>query len=317
MLLACSSNETATISSDISANSAENCSDLVDNNGDTKVDCNDPLCFSSAECKLLEVPAEHQEYETVLVEKGSFWMGCLREKDGNCDTDAVPQFKATVSHNFVIMKTEVTQGLYRSITGTSVSRFKNCGLDCPVEKVSWFSAIKFANQLSEREGLTKCYTFGQGGNNWPQWDQKCTGWRLPTEMEWALAARDPEAKSFSKRGNIGQCSGGETCADVAWTSENSQAKTHPVCTKQPNARGLCDMSGNVWEWVWDFFAVYDGTEKSDSRGPETGEENVVRGGSWDDLSKYAHTSSRDYGYNSKHGYDNYGFRLVRTVSKSE
>ena len=196
------------------------------------------------------------------------------------------------------MATEVTQGLYFAVKGTNPSRFTECGPDCPVEYVSWDDAISFANKLSKKQGLKPCYTFDKGDVVWDI--QTCSGWRLPTEAEWEYMARGGKETLYA---------GGTAIDKLGWIKSNSEDQTHPVAQKKPNAYGLYDMSGNVFEWVWDNYGNY--TEVAENPlGPKNGSERVCRGGGWNLGAKFARASRRMHDDPSmKSGF--VGFRLVR------
>ena len=209
-----------------------------------------------------------------------------------------------------MMKSEVTQGLYTKLVGKNPSKFKKkCGENCPVEKVSWYDAVQFANMLSHQEGRTPCYVIvDKKAVSWSA-GLACTGWRLPSEAEWEYAARGGQSTKYA---------GSNDVDSVAWYKSNSEKRTHPVCGKKKNGYGLCDMSGNVKEWVWNFYYEYSSLSQTDPLGPSSGSSRTFRDGSWDD---------RDGG--ERHGYPMHvpyrngwppsirsttlGFRLVRTA----
>ena len=220
-------------------------------------------------------------------------MGCL-PSDKKCDSDEWPRDQVTISHTLEVMMTEVTQGLFESVMSYNPSQLTSCGKYCPVENVSWFDAVVFANALSRTEGLSKCYRISGTNVNWS--DVNCSGWRLPTEAEWEYLARGGEEHLYSGSNSIG---------DVAWYMNNSGEKTHPVGQKQANGFGLYDMSGNVLEWTWyDFLS---------SSVPDTlgfGSSRMTRGGSWYNGANMARASSRSF-KDPAYSCSYLGFRLVR------
>jgi formylglycine-generating enzyme required for sulfatase activity len=191
--------------------------------------------------------------------------------------------------------TEVTQGEWQAVMGSNPSHFKNCGANCPVEQVSWDDAVGYANALSRREGLPECYA----GSTFT--GLTCTGYRLPTEAEWEYAARaGTTTATHADRGT------------VAWFSENSGSETHPVGQKQPNAWGLYDMLGNVWEWTSGWYDRYPSGPVADPTGTGAGLNRVYRGGSWRLNARYARAAYRDNDRPVNRS-NALGFRLVRTV----
>jgi formylglycine-generating enzyme required for sulfatase activity len=248
----------------------------------------------------------------VEIPPGTYRIGCTKSQRKVCDDDEKPAHDVMLPQPFLMGKTEVTQGLYEQIMGSNPSRFSDCGSSCPVEKVSWYDAVAFANALSEHLGLPQCYAISGENVTLPS-GLSCGGFRLPTEAEWEIAARGGQDLRYS----------GSNSADaVAWYLDNSGVKTHPVGQKQPNGYGLYDMSGNVWEWVWDW---YDSDEYqnrvalsgdnmtivSQHYGPKTGVHRSLRGGSFnlDSWNLRASYRFRDwFGPVFRFGY--YGFRLV-------
>ena len=209
------------------------------------------------------------------------------------------QHRVTLSRSFYISAHEVTQSQYKKVMGKNPSHFSSCGDSCPVEKVAWFEATMFANRLSDQEGLSRCYS---GSENNIRWNRSCTGYRLPTEAEWEYAARG--GKDWVYPGSF-------SAGDVAWYEGNSGKKTHPVGKQQPNAWGLYDIGGNVWEWVWDWYGPYSG-DVTDPTGPSSGSSRVLRGGSWSNRARGVRVALRG---SSTPGYrgTGIGFRLGRTV----
>jgi formylglycine-generating enzyme required for sulfatase activity len=232
----------------------------------------------------------------VAIAAGSFEMGSpSSEKDRGSDES---QHRVRLTKSFLMATTEVTQGQWQAVMGSNPSRFSSCGADCPVEKVSWFDAVKFANALSKKEGLRAAYRI----SGWSvSWDKSANGYRLPTEAEWEYAARGGQSHVYS---------GSNTVSSVGWTKENSGSKTHKVAGKRANAWGLYDMTGNVWEWVWDRYGNYGGSS-TDPVGPQSGDIRVFRGGSWSIKPAFARVAFRFRKFPDYRGND-LGLRLVRT-----
>ena len=236
---------------------------------------------------------------------GSFQMGCT-EGDSECESNEFPVHTVEITKSFMIMKTEVTQGLYEAVMGEdkNISTFAY-GDDFPVEMVSWFDAVRFANELSRLEGREECYSILESDSgteiDWIGFD--CKGWRLPTEAEWEYAARGNE--NFIYAGSNNQ-------DEVGWYSENSGDQTNRVRQKESNGFGLYDMSGNVDEWVWDFYGEYSTENQSDPIGPSTGSIRVSRGGGWLDVPRGLGVSDRFWLDPSDRLYF-LGFRLGRSL----
>jgi formylglycine-generating enzyme required for sulfatase activity len=187
------------------------------------------------------------EPEMVFVEGGTFSMGSVI---GIGDNDERPAHQVTVS-SFHIGKYEITQRQWVAVMGSNPSYFK--GDNLPVENVSWDDVHNFIKRLNSQTG--KHY-------------------RLPTEAEWEYAARGGrQSKGYTY-------SGSNNVDAVAWYGENSSNSTRPVGGKTPNELGIYDMSGNVWEWCYDWYGAYSSTAQTNPTGPSSGSYRVGRGGSW-------------------------------------
>jgi len=234
----------------------------------------------------------------VFVEGGTFRMGSIRG-DGRGDVAERPLHTVTVK-SFNMGKYPVTQKEWIAIMGVNPSYFK--GDDRPVEQVSWYDAVEYCNYLSLNEGLTPAYII-KGTN--VTWNRNAKGYRLPTEAEWEYAARggneSPENYTYS---------GSNDAKEVAWYSGNSDGRTRDVGMKKPNSLGLYDMSGNVWEWCWDWYGSYSGGIQHDPSGPPSGSNRIGRGGGWNNSAQFVRST---YRYSSPPATQGslLGFRLVR------
>ena len=245
----------------------------------------------------------------VEIPAGRFLMGTLAGEPGHQDGEG-PQHWVTISKPFLMGKTEVTQGQWRTVMGSNPSHFSSCGGDCPVEQVTWLDAIEFCNRLSDREGLSRCY---RGVYPNITWDRNCTSYRLPTEAEWEYAARAGSTTAFASGSIIRElrCGHDPNLDLMGWYCHNSGDRTHPVAQKQANAWGLFDMHGNVWEWVWDWYGNYPSSSVADPVGPSSGSTWVFRGGSWYYFAFFCQSAVRF----ANHGFpgSDLGFRLSRSL----
>ncbi len=231
------------------------------------------------------------DMEFVFIRPGTFMMGSpsnepKRDKDEH-------QHRVTLTRGYYLQTTELTQGQWKRVMGSNPSGFKNCGDDCPVEKVSWTSAQTFIQKLNQKEGTDK--------------------YRLPTEAEWEYAARAGTKTPFS----FGDC----LSTDQANYDGNypmpgcskGRYRNKPVAVGSfpANAWGLYDMHGNVWEWCQDRHGDYPTGSVTDPNGPSSGEDRVSRGGSWGNYARYCRSAVR-YGGSPDGRIYYLGFRLART-----
>lgn len=239
--------------------------------------------------------------EMVLIRGGEFIMGDNRGED-----DEKPAHKVKISA-FYMDKYEVTQEAYEGMMGRNPAKFKSAtGGNKPVERVSWFGAIQYCNMRSLREGLSPCYNLETLECNY-----KADGYRLPTEAEWEYACRAGTGTRYSFGNTPGKL------GRYAWFKENANKTSHPVGQKRPNPWGLYDMHGNIWEWCNDYYSEnhYQKSGGENPHGPSTGEERVLRGGSWangaESLRCWRRYSETPGFADVCFGYEAYGFRCVR------
>ena len=229
----------------------------------------------------------------VRIMPGTFNMGSPTSEEWRA-TDEV-QHSVRITRPFFLQATEVTQGQWKALMGANPSWFSSCGDECPVESVSWDDAVAYCNRLSEKEGLETCYA----GSTFK--GLTCAGYRLPTEAEWEYAAR--AGTTGVRYGDLDA---------VAWHDGNSAESPHPVGRKQPNAWGLYDMLGNVWEWTTDSDGEYSNTSVTDPLGSGDGSRRVIRGGSWGGAgARYKRAAYRGGGVPSTRDFI-LGLRLARS-----
>ena len=250
--------------------------------------------------------------DMAFIQGGTFSMGCTIEQAPNCNPDE--NLDEVTLTDFYIGRYEITQGQWESVMGYTQAQMRDLccpnntlyGLSStnPIYYVSWYDVIVFCNRLSEQQGYTPCYysdlgytqVFGKSGTNWslPTMgavfrDIGAKGYRLPTEAEWEYAAR---GGSLSKGYKY---SGGNVLSDVGWYDINSNNTTRAVGTKKANELGLFDMSGNVWEWCYDWYSssYYSVSPPCSPLGPTSGLDRVLRGGSWYDDIIFARSACRN------------------------
>jgi formylglycine-generating enzyme required for sulfatase activity len=228
----------------------------------------------------------------VYIPPGSFTMGSPSSEPERDDDER--QHHVTLTKGFFMQTTEVTQGQWKAVMGSNPSYFKNCGDNCPVEKVSWEDVQEFIRKLNRKEGVDR--------------------YRLPTEAEWEYACRAGTTTPF----NGGNClSADEANYDGNYPLDGCpkgsyREKTVPVGSFPPNDWGLYDMHGNVWEWCSDWYGEYPSGSVTDPEGPSSGSYRVFRGGSWLSYARGCRSASR---FLSAPGCrrDLIGFRLARTL----
>ena len=205
---------------------------------------------------------------------------------------------------FYMAQTETTWGQWQTVRAWAVAHgydLANVGAgngdSFPVTNVSWYQIVKWCNARSEMEGLTPVYTVNgsiyRTGDSAPDVNANANGYRLPGEAEWEFAARG------GVNTNGYDYSGSNDPDSVAWHNGNSGYTTHSVATKQANELGLSDMSGNVWEWCYDWTPGYEGSFR------------VYRGGGWGNYAHHCRVDFRNSFYPSHSDY-NFGFRVARS-----
>ncbi len=244
-----------------------------------------------------DAPLGKVAFDLVSVEPGTYTVG---SREGEGDSDERPRHAVELTRGYQLGVVPVTQALWHAVTGKRPSRFK--GGERPVEQVSWHDAVGFCNGLSERFGLSPAYRLSGESVSC---DFDAPGFRLPTEHEWEVGARAGTEQVYA---------GSDSLDEVGWYRDNSGDETHAVGQKQANGWGLHDMSGNVWEWCWDWYGGYpDGTVR-DPRGPQSGAVRVRRGGAWDDSPQNARVAYRSR-FPPVYRFNALGVRLARTIPR--
>jgi formylglycine-generating enzyme required for sulfatase activity len=258
---------------------------------------------------------------------------------GSFQRDATATNISVITQAYRMSAHEITRAQFLAVMGTDPSDISySSGTTDPVQMVNWYHAIAFCNKLSIAEGLTPVYDVAtvsdwaglayasiptSDNTDWnaatANWE--ANGYRLPTEMEWMWAAMGATADRSNGYTGTGinttgyakafaGSTGSNAIGDYAWYSVNSGNKTHAAGTKIANELGLYDMSGNVWEWTWDWYATHPTGTQTDYRGAASGTRRVVRGGSWGSSATGCTVAIRGSG--SPYSRDfSVGFRVVR------
>jgi len=249
---------------------------------------------------------------------------------GTFQRDAI-ETNTSVVTAFRIGQHEITRAQYVAVMGAGSDPSDTTysgGPDDPVQRVNWYQAIAFCNKLSLAESLEPAYAVS--GVDFATltyadipvtssaiWDAatadwSASGYRLPTEMEWIWAAIGATAGTTGYAKAFSGSTGSNAVGDFAWTYENSQVnnKTQPVGTKLANELGLFDMSGNVWEWTWDWHGEYPAGAVTNYRGAEPSGLRIAHGGSWFNDASFATPAFRHHSSPDSQNH-RIGFRVVR------
>ena len=288
--------------------------------------CGFAACDSDSEN---EIPiSEDIPFEMVSINGGSFTMGSNDAAGAAACIAPFPTRRVTVD-SFYMGKYQVTQGHYTSVMETNPSYFYGAYIpagvnvhNLPVERVSWYNAVEFCNRLSALDVFDPAYNIDKENKDPANTDEADTvkwtvtiipganGYRLPTEAEWEYACRAGTDTAYNTGEEINDTTG--------WYSGNSGGRTHEAGKKPPNAWGLCDMHGNVWEWCWDY-VTYGGdnyyenpTTDTNPPGLSSGNRRAERGGSWRSPQNRVRSSYRER-YQPQNSGNDLGFRVIRPI----
>jgi formylglycine-generating enzyme required for sulfatase activity len=265
-----------------------------------------PSIISKVLVLMLVVFAEHLQSQPpkeitnsigmklVLIPKGTFMMGSPKSEEERQDDET--QHEVTIGKDYYLGVYEVTQAQYEKVMGKNPSYFQgaivgNENADLPVDNVSWDDVVEFCKKLSDL----------------PEEKKAGRMYRLPTEAEWEYACRAGSKTAYSFDDEEG------LLPEYGWFSRNSSRRTHTVGLLEPNAWGLHDMHGNVWEWCSDWYEEYPKGAVSDPTGPKEGSDRVIRGGSWDYEAAHCRSANRN-GRDPSFRFDYYGFRVALSSS---
>lgn len=225
------------------------------------------------------------------IPSGTFLMGSPTNEYERDDTEV--QHEVALSRGYYMGVTEVTQGQWKAVMGNNPSSFKDCGHDCPVEYVSWDDVQAFIRRLNQKEGTNR--------------------YRLPTEAEWEYACRAGTDTFFYTGGCLTTSEANYDGKYPLFGCEkgDSRRSTVKVGSFSPNAWGLHDMHGNVWEWCEDWYGDYPSGAVTDPKGPSSGSIRVSRGGSCYSNAEYCRSAYRIRDVRG-HRVSYLGFRLAGT-----
>jgi formylglycine-generating enzyme required for sulfatase activity len=314
-------------------------SNIASNNiASTHTDTNPPAGAGFYRLVMTTVTPPPSTNTMVLIPAGSFSMGNALSASGDGNSDELPVHTVNVSA-FYMDKYEVTKALWDEVAmwaaanGYDINAASASGkaANHPVHYVTWYSMVKWSNARSQKEGLTPCYTVSgavmKTGTANPDCNFAAGGYRLPTEAEWEKAARGGLSGTRFPWGDTITHSQANYYSDASYAYDVSPTRgfhptyatgsspySSPVGSFAPNAYGLYDMAGNMFEWCWDLYSssYYASSPSSDPRGASSGSDRVGRGGGWVNVAIYARTAFRDGGGPGYFGGVGLGFRCVRS-----
>ncbi|MDR0320922.1 MAG: SUMF1/EgtB/PvdO family nonheme iron enzyme [Treponema sp.] len=266
-----------------------------------------------------------------LIPAGTFIMGSSSIEPSHLSSET--QHEVTLTESFYISQYPVTQAQYYAVIGSNPSYLTSSDGDDPdnrpVENVSWYDALVFCNKLSIREGLSPAYRIN-GSTDTTVWGtvptsvdtawnavqivDGSTGYRLPTEAQWEYACRAGTTTAFNWGTDYIDDNRANYQANYLDSNNTvlgvSLERTSEVGSYAPNAWGLYDMHGNVWEWCWDWFEGYSSGARFDPSGASSGTDRIIRGGCWSYTSHHLRSANRGISYPVKRD-SSLGFRILR------
>jgi formylglycine-generating enzyme len=268
-----------------------------------RIDAKDFQYITTGDIWSFTTELENIQVEMIEVTGALFNMGDTRDLG---DYHELPIHSVQLS-DFLISKYEISQAEWQFVMDSNPAQGSSAGSNYPVYNVSWIDALQFCNLLSILEGYTPCYQI-DGINS--TCDFEANGYRLPTEAEWEWAARgasDPPDFLYA---------GADLVHTVAVYIYDNPGSCDVVGTKNPNELELYDVSGNVWEWCWDFYGsdyyswCYEQGTVINPTGPEDGIYRIIRGGGWSSTAHFCRVATRHTYYPLSTG-DTIGFRICR------
>ena len=273
------------------------------------------LALTLVACRNSEEPPVDNDV-FVLIPAGSYQMGDTLD---HTDIDNAPVQTIEVDAFYIAMH-EVTKARWDNVRRwgkshgyTDLPPGSGKGADHPLHSVNWYAMVKWCNAMSERDRLTPCYTVSgavyKTGKSEPDCNWEANGYRLPSEVEWEKAARGLlTGKRYPWGDNIGDAEANYSYRGNPW-KEGSYPWTSPVGSYPPNSYGLYDMTGNVWEWCWDWYSPVP-----QKHGSTNGEFRIARGGGWGNDAEGCRVALRKSYYPDFSAHHR-GFRVARSAIK--